>query len=311
MTQRPIAVLVDSGSLVVDEAAVPPGWAFCVSDGIPTGPNIVALAVNPACGRVDRSHLRDLPDLRMVFTTSAGTDHLDLDAAAEFGIEVINNPAYCVDEVADHTIALILGSLRRTHHFDRAVHQGRWDNGAVLPRRVAGTRLGLWGFGAIGRAVARRALALDMEVIVHSRTDTTGDSSIRWVDRDELIGSSEVLSLHVPLTDMTRGLMDDSTFRRMRPGSYLINVSRGELVDEDALARHLESGHLAGAALDVLVQEPPVDPCALLGAAGAVVTPHVAWMSPDSVTKPFEQFVALLSDIDVSLDAHAVTGMVR
>ncbi|WP_167735508.1 NAD(P)-dependent oxidoreductase [Rhodococcus sp. 1R11] len=295
--RKPRAVLADSGSIDVDESKVPDGWDFAVSSDIPSGPGIVALAVNPEVGSIGTRQLADLPDLKFLITTSAGTDHIDVEAAQRAGVDVENNPGYCTEEVADHTIALVLGSIRRITQFDRSVRTGVWAPGPVPPRRIDHTTLGLWGYGAIGRAVARRACALGMDVVVHTRSDRPLSDGVRRVDWHELITTSDVLSLHVPLDESTRTAVDAGVLRSMKRGAYLVNVSRGGLIDESALAESLRSGHLAGAALDVLTVEPPGRPHGLLDATDAVVTPHIAWLSLRSTAAPFEKFVDLLTRI--------------
>ncbi|MGW5148998.1 C-terminal binding protein [Rhodococcus koreensis] len=286
------AVVVDGvGTLVADPALLPDLWILDVLPHLPRGDDVVAMAVNPETAQVGPEELDRVPNLRLLAATSVGTDHLDVEEARRRGITVTNAPDYCTDEVADHTTALVLGLLRQTHRLDRSVHLGGWTVGTPRPRSVRGATLGIWGFGAIGRAVAHRAHALGMRVQIHSRGPIgDGFPAYTQVGWDELIGTSDVLSVHVPLSDETRGRLDAEVLRCMRRGSFLVNVSRGGIVDEAALDAALRSGHLAGAAVDVLATEPPVDGHPLSSTPNLVITPHAAWISELSIHAPFRMF---------------------
>lgn len=298
MTRHRRAVLIDAhGLLLTSRGLVPEGWTFEKAPKLPSGSDIVAMAVSPGSASVAAADLDRLPGLQLLFATSAGTDHLDLDAAHERGIRVASTRDYCTDEVADHTIALTLGLLRQTHRLDHGVRNGMWQVGAPDPRRIAGTVLGLWGWGAIARAVAKRALAVGMVVLVHARTPQPDEEDIRFVDWDVLLRDSDVLSPHVPLTEETRARLDLVALSAMRPGSYVVNTGRGGLIDEVALDSLLRSGHLAGAALDVLATEPPAAAHALESTPNLTLTPHAAWWSEHSRNEPFRQFLGHLSDL--------------
>ncbi|MDI9950928.1 MULTISPECIES: C-terminal binding protein [Rhodococcus] len=251
----------------------------------PSGPGVIALLVGPENTGLQPRHLSDLPDLRLLSATSAGYDHLPVSAAHERGLWVTRAVDYCTEEVADHALALTLGLLRSTHALDRSVHAGGWDVTAAPPRRIAGTVLGLYGFGRIAAAFALRARALGMTVLVSGRGlgDRAGEltaAGIEVVGFEELLRRSDVLSLHVPLTSETRGLIDERALAAMKRGGYLVNVSRGGLVDHDALGAALRSGQLAGAAVDVLPNEPPAQDDPILQIPNLVITPHAAWYSP-------------------------------
>lgn len=257
-----------------------------VAEEVPTGPGIVALLVGPEAVRLADAHLAALPDLRVLSATSTGYDHLPLRAARARGIQVTHTVGYCTEEVADHALASILGLLRSTTSLDAAVRTGRWDITASPPRRIAGTVLGLYGFGRIGTAVARRACALDIDVLacgrsLASRIPELAARGVTVVEWPELLRRADVLSLHVPLTDETRGIIDAMALAAMSPGSYLVNVSRAELIDHNALGAALRSGRLAGAAIDVLPQEPPAPNDPILRFPNLVITPHAAFYSPD------------------------------
>ncbi|WP_406229286.1 C-terminal binding protein [Nocardia sp. NBC_01009] len=257
-----------------------------VVDEIPAGRGIIALLVGPETTVLTNKHLDQLPDLRVLSATSAGDDHLPLQAAGARGLRVTRAAGYCTEEVADHALASILGLLRSTAALDAMVRTGRWDVTAAPPRRIAGTVLGIYGLGRVGTALAARARALGMTVLACGRSlSNSGElaaSGVNAVELPELLQRSDVLSLHVPLTDQTRGLIDAAALAAMPPGSYLVNVARGELIDSAALGAALRSGHLAGAAIDVLPQEPPAPNDPILTFPNLVITPHAAWYSPEA-----------------------------
>ncbi|MDF3305829.1 C-terminal binding protein [Rhodococcus sp. T2V] len=260
----------------------------------PSGPGVVALLVGPENTGLESRHLSELPDLRLLSATSAGYDHLPVSAAHERGLWVTRAVDYCTEEVADHAFALTLGLIRSTHTLDGSVRAGEWDVTAAVPRRIAGTVLGLYGFGRIARAFALRARAVGMTVLVSGRglgdrADELAADGIEVVGFEELLRRSDVLSPHVPLTPETRGLIDERALTTMRPGGYLVNVSRGDLVDHDALGAALRSGHLAGAAVDVLPNEPPAQDDPILQIPNLVITPHAAWYSPQVARTLAEQ----------------------
>lgn len=213
----------------------------------------------------------------------AGTDHIDLDAARAYGITVTNTPDALTGDTADLTLALILATLRRVGEGEREVRGGRWTGWRpthLLGRRVTGLTLGLIGLGRIGLAVAQRASAgFDMRVLATSRT-RPGDSilekaGVEWRESvDAVFAESDIVSLHVPGTPETKGLVDSRRIALMRPGSFLINTARGGVVDSEAMLTALHAGHLAGVGLDVYPEEPTVDP-RLLGFERAVLLPHL------------------------------------
>lgn len=227
-----------------------------------------------------------LPALRVVACDSIGFDHIDLAAARSRRVWVCNVPDYCVDEMADSTIALLLALLRGVVPLDRSVREGAWNDHAAGPlRRVAGTRLGIVGFGRIGRAVARRALALGFEVWASDPLVDVGRmvaAGVRAAPFDVLLSGCTAITLHVPLTPETEGLIGERELGLMPEGSYLVNTARGGLVDTGALLAALDLGRLAGAALDVLPVEPPSAANPAPQHPRLIVTPHAAWYSPDS-----------------------------
>ena len=228
-----------------------------------------------------------LPDLRVIVRYGVGLDNIDVAFATEQGIPVANVPDYCFIDVAEHTMALLLAQSHKVAGFDRDVRSGTWSIQSRVPlNRLTERRLGLIGFGQIARQVVPRAKAFGMDVVAFSRSLTDEDAEAvgaRCVELDELIESSDFISLHCPLTEETRNLIDSDALNRMKSTAFLINTSRGEVVDEAALADALESGEIAGAALDVRSQEPPDMPDRLIDLPNIIHTPHAAFYSSDSL----------------------------
>lgn len=278
----------DTGPVAAALAGIP-GVRVEHARQLPSGPGVVGVLVPPEVP-VGEAELRRLPDLRIVAATATGYDHFDLDAIAAAGVWATHCPGYCDEEVAEHAIAFALGLLRGTFFLDRSVHAGDWDHRPAPPRRVAGTVLGIVGLGRIGREVAKRARALEMRVLAADPAVPEARSlGVEMMPLPELLHAAEVITLHVPLTPATRGLIGAGALRRMRPGAYLINCARAELVDQDALGAALRSGHLGGCALDVLPEEPPSIGQPALTWPRTVLSPHAAWFSPRSAAAPYRR----------------------
>jgi D-3-phosphoglycerate dehydrogenase len=248
-------------------------------------PDAVALLVGTEV-RVEAGDLERLPSLRVVATCSVGFDHIALAEARRRGVWVCNVPDYCVEEVADHTVALLLALLRGVVELDRDVRSGGWNHAAAGPlRRFAGTRLGVVGFGRTGRAVVERGLALGFEVWAADPVvpaETIAAAGARPAQLDELLAACTAVTLHLPLTPETEGLIGARELERMPAGALLVDTAREQLVDTGALLSALEDGHLGGAALDVLAVEPPSAESPAPQAPRLVVTPHVAWYSAEA-----------------------------
>lgn len=242
---------------------------------------------------VTASDIGRLPSLRVIATPSVGVDHVDVAAATERGVWVCNVPDYCVDEMADHALALLLGLVRGVVELDRSVRDGMWDSKAAGPlRRVSDIRLGVIGYGRIGRALASRAQALGMDVCAHDplvSDDEIAAAGVRPATLDDLLGSSTAVSLHAPLTPETRELLGRRELELLPDGAYVVNVSRGGLVDTDALVDALERGRLGGVALDVLEVEPPSGESPAPAAPRLVVTPHAGWWSEQAEEAVFRR----------------------
>ena len=230
---------------------------------------------------ITRRVLESLPEVKYVGVFATGYNNVDLKAARELGVTVTNVPGYSGAAVAQHVMALILHFYSKADVYDRAVRAGEWeaqDCFSYFPypmHEVCGKTLGIFGFGDIGKRVAKAAAALDMKVLVHTRT-LPGNCPYELVGEKELFSRSDVLTLHCPLTEQTEKLINKDTLALMKRDAILINTARGGLVDEDALYDALTSGRIKAAALDVLGQEPP-RANRLIGLDNCVITPHVAW----------------------------------
>jgi D-3-phosphoglycerate dehydrogenase / 2-oxoglutarate reductase len=281
----------------VREILAPAGVTAELADGPEPADDVVAILGGPD-QPVTRVDMEGLPSLRVIASCSVGFDHVDVEAAAERGVVVANVPDYCVEEMADSTIAYIVALLRGVVVLDRDVQAGGWDDHAAGPlARFRGTRLGIVGFGRIGRAVAERALALGFDVwgsdpVIEG--DAIRAAGVRPARFDELLRECRVVTLHVPLTDRTRGLVGAAELALLPPGAFLVNTARAALVDWDALVSALESGHLGAAAFDVLPEEPPSEPPRV---RNLVVTPHSAWYSEEAEAAVYERPVRAILDV--------------
>lgn len=231
---------------------------------------------------LDRQTLNELPRLKLISVLATGTNVVDLDAARQRGIVVCNVPGYSTASVAQHTFALLLELTQAVGRHSESAKSGRWSQSPDFAYweqelvELDGKTLGIVGFGAIGRRVAVIAAALGMRVLVHTRTRDP-KQSVEYVDIEALFSRSDVVSVHCPLTDQTFHLVNEARLKLMKRDAYLINTSRGPLVDEGALALALAQGQLAGAAVDVLSAEPPAPDHPLIHAPRCIVTPHIAW----------------------------------
>ena len=235
-----------------------------------------------------------LPALRVVATATVGFDHIDIEAAEARGVAVVSVPDYCTQEVADHALALLLALVRGVVALDRDVRRGGWNPRAAGPlRTLAELRVGIVGLGRIGGAVATRLLALGAEVWANDLLPVARDG-VRFVELDELVAECDAVTLHVPLTRETRGLIGRPQLASMKLDALLVNTSRGAVVDVGAVLVALRSGQLGGAALDVLPQEPP--PVAPV-ARNLVLTPHAAYYSEAATERAFRLAVARMREI--------------
>jgi D-3-phosphoglycerate dehydrogenase len=223
------------------------------------------------------------PGLRVVSRYGVGTDRVDLAAAERLGVTVTNTPGANAGAVAELTLTLMLVLCRPVLRADREVRGGGWP--ALRGRELGARTVGLLGLGRIGSRVARSLTALGATVLAHDPAigpDEARARGAQWVPLEELLARSDVLSLHLPATDKTRGIVDDRLLARVRPGAVLVNTARGELVVEEALVRALDDGRLAGAALDALAEEPPAPGHPLLCRDDVVVTSHLGGQTAEA-----------------------------
>lgn len=232
---------------------------------------------------ITRAVMEACPAMKYIGVLATGYNVVDIAAAKEQGIVVTNVPAYSTQAVAQHTFALLLACVSRVHEYDEQVKQGRWEASpdfcfyAGAMEELAGKCLGIVGFGNIGQAVARIALAFGMDVLAHTRTQLPGWDAVRFVDRETLFAESDIITLHCPLTEKTQGMIDAAAIAQMKDGVRMINTSRGPLVDETAMADALDSGKVACYMADVLSAEPAREDNPILSAQNTILTPHVAW----------------------------------
>jgi D-3-phosphoglycerate dehydrogenase len=231
--------------------------------------------------------LRQLQRCKAIGRFGLGVDNIDTKAAAELGITVSYVPDYCMHEVSDHAMALLLALARKIPFSNTLVQSGRWEMPAVAPlRRIAGQVLGLVGFGNIPRALAPKAKAFGYEVIAYdpyAGNELFAGCGVESVSFESLLERADATSVHAPLTPATRGLIDAAAFARMKQGAVIVNTARGPLIDEPALVAALDSGRLGGAALDVVATEPLPKDSPLLGRSNVILTPHTAFYSVEAL----------------------------
>jgi phosphoglycerate dehydrogenase-like enzyme len=251
----------------------------------------------------DRSVFAAAPGLRVIARVGVGTDSVDLAAATDAGVIVTVTPGANRETAADHAVALILAALRRVVEHDASVRRGEWSRGeALTPWDVHGTVVGLVGFGAIGQAVARRLEGFGVALLV---ADPAVPAATPLA---ELLAQADVVSLHLPLTAATEGLIGAAELDCMRREAILVNTSRGRLVDEAALLRALARGRLRAAALDVFADEPAV-PRRLLELPNVTLSPHISGLSDRSIRRMVEQATAsVLAALDGSVDPAVVAN---
>ncbi|MBM3543590.1 MAG: D-2-hydroxyacid dehydrogenase [Alphaproteobacteria bacterium] len=238
--------------------------------------------------------LKQLPKLKLIAVAATGTDVVDKAYCKEHGITVVNIRNYAFNTVPEHVIALMFALRRNLFAYVADVHAGRWgkvDQFCFFDhpiRDIAGSNMGVVGFGAIGKAVAKRAECLGMKVLPYDIVDVPGR-----VDFDTILRESDIITLHMPLTPETKNMIGAAEFKKMKPTAILINTARGGLVDEAALADALRNGTIAGAGFDVLTKEPPKEGNILLDPAipNLIVTPHVAWASREAMQILADQLI--------------------
>ena len=243
-----------------------------------------ALLVGSTC--IDRTIVNSLKKCRIIAEYGVGYDNIDGEAATEKGIYVTNVPGYGAQDVADHCMAMLLTFARKLFQLNQYTKEGRWDRRLAVPLyRLKGKILGIIGFGENGKALASRARSFGLDILVYDpyvSKDTFQQYIVKPAQWEELIKRADFISIHTPLTDKTQNLFNEERFRAMKKTAVLINTARGGIVDESALYKALKKGWIAGAALDVLQQEPPSKDNPLFDFENVLVTPHIASYSEES-----------------------------
>jgi len=287
-------------------------------DFLPDAADCDAL-LNTYAGPITAEVMGRMPRCKIIARYGIGVDTIDLQAATAAGIIVTNNPTYCIEEVAEHTTALLLACARKVPFYDRLVRTGRWEVPPGKPLfRLAGRTLGLVGFGNIARAVAARAAAFGMRVLYADPFVQAGQFPAPGDKRElaDVLRESDFVSVHPPLVPETRGMLGEAAFAQMKRTAFLINCSRGPIVDTPALVRALDAGRIAGCALDTTDPEPLPDPHPLRGRDNVIITPHVAWYSEQALVglqagAPGEVRRVLTGEFPVNVVNKAVRGKNR
>lgn len=246
-------------------------------------------AVLVTYAKLTRDVLMQLTRCRAIGRFGLGVDNIDLPTAKEKGIAVNYVPDYCIREVSDHAMALLLALIRKIPLSNKLVQSGRWEMPAVVPiRRIEGTVLGLIGFGHIPRLVAPKAQAFGIRVISYdpfAKPDVFKAAGVEGVDLDTLLKTSDYVSVHAPLLPATRGMLNATAFSKMKKGAYVVNTARGPLIDEPDLIAALDSGQVGGAGLDVVAAEPLAKDSPLLGRDNVIISPHTAFYSIEALNE--------------------------
>lgn len=270
--------------------------------------DVHALVVRSAT-KLTRRVIEAAPELRVIGRAGVGVDNVDTSAATERGVVVMNTPTGNTTTTGELAIALLVSVARHVVTGDRRVRAGTWSKKGLLGAELTGKRLGVVGLGRIGRVVAERALGLKMEVVGHDPyLSAAGAGSpvngVELLELDELLATSDFVTLHVPLLDSTRNLLSEERIALMKPGARLVNAARGGLVDEAALARALDEGRLAGAALDVLAEEPPSADHPLVGRDDVILTPHMGASSHEAQHRVAVDIAKQIADFLLEGVAH-------
>jgi len=231
-----------------------------------------------------RRVIEHLKHCKVISRYGVGVDSVDLKAATDFGIIVANVPDYCIDEVSNHTIAMLLSLVRKTAFFDKKVKEGQWDFRLGIPiHRLQGKTLGLIGCGKIGLAVAKKISPFGLKAIAFDPYLQKVEEGVELTDLETLLKRSDFISIHCPLNESTKHLIGENEFKKMERKPILINTSRGPIIDENALVNALEKGLVSGAGLDVLEREPPDPKNPLLKMENVILSPHVGFYSVESI----------------------------
>ena len=237
--------------------------------------------------RIGRAEMEKAPKLKYIGLFATGYNNIDTVAARELGVTVCNVPGYSTDAVAQHTFAFILAILNRVGEYNQTVRRDDWVKSRTFSyfpfpiSELAGKKLGIVGYGAIGRRVARIGRAFGMKILAHNRSPIN-DPDARQVPFDTLLSEADIVTMHCPLNADSEKIMNADAFSKMKKGAVFVNTARGPLCDEEALRDALLSGHLLGAGVDVLCEEPMNENCPLAGIDNCLITPHIAWAGTET-----------------------------
>jgi D-3-phosphoglycerate dehydrogenase / 2-oxoglutarate reductase len=306
-TWLPIVLFIDDGFELAPFADEFAGELDC-RDEIAAEERDRVVALVTGIKPIGAEQIAPYPGLKVVLTCSTGTDHLDTEELIRAGLTVCRTPTYCSDEVADHALACVLAGWRGLWRLGADVRAGGWEAGAML-RRSDAQRLGIVGLGRIGSRLGARAAAIGIDVVGSDPLLTTAPPGVTLLDLDELLASSDAVSLHLPGTPGAPPLLDAARIAAMKPGAVLVNLARSSLVEMDAMLAALRSGALSAVAFDVWPQEPPEPGDERLQTPGLLVTPHVGWSSPEANRAYFAEARDALRD--TLIRGREPAGLVR
>ncbi|MCD7732571.1 MAG: D-2-hydroxyacid dehydrogenase [Oscillospiraceae bacterium] len=286
----PRAVILDADTVTSGDVSLEPltslvetaVFGFTSPDEIANNIGDAEIVLTNKC-RITEEVFERCPNLKFIGLFATGYNNIEIDAAKRHGCVVANVPGYSSDAVAQHTFALIFNHFSKIHEYDDYVQSGSWGKSKLFTHfeiplnELSGKTIGIIGYGAIGMAVARIALAFNMKVLVYTRTAPSDCDGITVCSLPDLLRNSDIVTLHCPLNEGTKELINAETLSIMKPTALLVNTSRGGVINERDLAEALKSGKIASAAIDVLTTEPISSDCPLLGLPNCVITPHVAW----------------------------------
>jgi D-3-phosphoglycerate dehydrogenase len=275
--------------------------------------------LNTYAGPITADVMAKMPSCKIIARYGIGVDTIDLEAATKAGIIVTNNPTYCIEEVAEHTMAMLLTAARKIAFYDRLVRNGRWEVPPGKPiYRLSGSTVGLVGFGNIARHVAKAAAGFGMRVLFADPFVQEGqfDAPGAKVELPELLSQSDYICIHAPLLPQTRGMIGAEQFEQMKKSAILVNCSRGPIIDTNALVTALDAKQIAGCALDTTDPEPLPDPHPLRGRDNVIINPHAAWYSEQAMAglqagAPGEVKRVLQGEWPVNVVNRAVKGKNR
>ncbi|MCD7770824.1 MAG: D-2-hydroxyacid dehydrogenase [Oscillospiraceae bacterium] len=299
----PKAVILDADTVTSGDVSLEPltslaettVYGYTEPDKIATNIGDAEIVLTNKC-RITEEVFEACPNLGFIGLFATGYNNIDIESARKHRCVVANVPGYSSDAVAQHTFALILNYFSKIHEYNSYVQSGGWCKSKLFTHfdiplnELSGKTIGIIGYGAIGKSVAKIALAFNMNVLVYTRTGSSNTL-------DEVLKSSDIVTLHCPLNDGTKELINSETLSMMKPTALLVNTSRGGVINENDLADALKTGKIAFAAIDVLTEEPVSTDCPLLGLQNCVITPHVAWA-------PIETRVRLIGLVADNIKAY-------